>query len=386
MPAASWPSTIGSGNVQSPFMMCQSLWQTPAAMTLTRASPAWGPCCCTSTTSSGVLALYRIAAFIERFDHLEVVVPFADQEPDRLAGRRQRGGEVARLALELRRLERAVRDDEGGVERFEMALRAQRLLHLVGELDVRVARRQAHGLQVVHAAGAQPALHRVRRKIEAPAPIGGEDHAGKMGARGVARDVDAVGIAAEAVGVALHPRDGAAHLRGHRDEAATDVLDPGEVRYHEMPAGADEELGRERVVPGEAGPPRASMDEDVDRRIGARGGVHVEAFDGRGAVCVAPGRAKSRADGFAVGRVALDELLAVWRPGTQVVGGVELGLIHVEPDTRLRARDPSTSVSQGTDGARPMVAPPRTPPTPAARSNRRSGARRSAARPAIHRT
>ncbi|OGL00279.1 MAG: hypothetical protein A3E31_14990 [Candidatus Rokubacteria bacterium RIFCSPHIGHO2_12_FULL_73_22] len=55
-PAASWPSAIGSGSVQSPFMMCQSLWQMPAALTRTRASPALGPCCSTSTIWSGVLA------------------------------------------------------------------------------------------------------------------------------------------------------------------------------------------------------------------------------------------------------------------------------------------------------------------------------------------
>ena len=35
MPAASWPRTMGSGTCQSPFMMCQSLWQTPAALTRT---------------------------------------------------------------------------------------------------------------------------------------------------------------------------------------------------------------------------------------------------------------------------------------------------------------------------------------------------------------
>src|SRR5207247_2772108 len=63
-PAASCPSTIGRGRVQSPLMMCQSLWQTPVAITRTRASPAWGPCCSTSTTSRGVFALYRTAAFI----------------------------------------------------------------------------------------------------------------------------------------------------------------------------------------------------------------------------------------------------------------------------------------------------------------------------------
>src|SRR2546426_810888 len=44
-PAASCPSTMGRGRVQSPLMMCQSLWQTPVAITRTRASPACGPCC-----------------------------------------------------------------------------------------------------------------------------------------------------------------------------------------------------------------------------------------------------------------------------------------------------------------------------------------------------
>src|SRR5262245_14934202 len=63
MPAASWPRTIGRGGVQSPFMMCQSLWQMPAAFTFTRASPACGPCWTRSTTWSGVLALNSTAAF-----------------------------------------------------------------------------------------------------------------------------------------------------------------------------------------------------------------------------------------------------------------------------------------------------------------------------------
>ena len=44
------------GDAQSPFMMCQSLWQTPVAITRTRASPAFGPSCSTSTTWSGLLA------------------------------------------------------------------------------------------------------------------------------------------------------------------------------------------------------------------------------------------------------------------------------------------------------------------------------------------
>src|SRR5881628_3335177 len=163
----------------------------------------------------------------------------------------------------------------------------------------------------------------------------------------------AVGIAAEAVSVALHPRDGAAYLRGHRHEAAADVLDRGEVRHDEMRARPHEQLGRECVVAGEAGPPRAPVDEDVDRGVGARGGIDVEGLDRCRAVCVAPRRAKSYADGVAVARVALDDLISVGRPDALVVGRVELGLIQVEPHARPRALDPSRGVSQVEDGAGP---------------------------------
>ena len=62
MPAASWPSTIGSGSGQSPFMMCQSLMHTPAAFTCTRTSPAFGPSCSRSRICSGLLTSVRTAA------------------------------------------------------------------------------------------------------------------------------------------------------------------------------------------------------------------------------------------------------------------------------------------------------------------------------------
>ena len=81
-----------------------------------------------------------------------------------------------------------------------MALRAQRVLHLVGELDVAAARGEAHGLEVEHAAATQAALHGVEREIEVLGPVGGENHACKMTARRVARNVDSLGIAAEAWG------------------------------------------------------------------------------------------------------------------------------------------------------------------------------------------
>src|SRR5437773_2396405 len=94
----------------------------------------------------------------QRFDDLEVVVAIGDEELHRFACRLHCRGEVARLTLEFRSLERAVRDDHGGVELVEMALRAQRVLRLVGELDVAAARGEAHRLEVEHAAAQQAAL------------------------------------------------------------------------------------------------------------------------------------------------------------------------------------------------------------------------------------
>src|SRR5437660_1192695 len=62
MPAASWPSTIGSGNGQSPFMMCQSLMHTPAALTCTRTSFALGGSCSRSRICKGLLTSVSTAA------------------------------------------------------------------------------------------------------------------------------------------------------------------------------------------------------------------------------------------------------------------------------------------------------------------------------------
>src|SRR5689334_10955892 len=47
----------------------------------------------------------------ERFLHLEMIEPFADDQLDRFAGSFYRSGEVAALALELRRFLGAVGDD-----------------------------------------------------------------------------------------------------------------------------------------------------------------------------------------------------------------------------------------------------------------------------------
>src|SRR6266699_770696 len=133
----------------------------------------------------------------ERLEDLEVVVALRDEELCGPADRLDRRGEVARLALELRRLERPVREHYGAIEPPEVALGAQRVLHLVGELHVGAARGEPHRLQIVHAAAKQPAFHRVRRKIEFLLPVGDEHDAREMGARGMARKVEPVRVAAE---------------------------------------------------------------------------------------------------------------------------------------------------------------------------------------------
>src|SRR5437867_115158 len=59
--------------------------------------------------------------------------------------------------------------------------------------------------------------------------------------------------------------------------------------------GLDKQLGRERVVLGEARTPRAAVDEDVDRRVGALGREDVEPFNGGGPVRMALRGAQARA-------------------------------------------------------------------------------------------
>jgi hypothetical protein len=150
----------------------------------------------------------------------------------------------------------------------------------------------------------------------------------------MARDVQAVGIAAEAARVPVDPGDRATHLVGHRHHASAHVLDRGEVRHDEVGTGAHEQLGGKRIVLGEAGAPRDAVDEDVDRRVGAHGRVEVEALDLRRGVCEAPRRAEPCAGGVALDREAWNDLLAIRRPHGLVVGRVQLGLIEIESHTR----------------------------------------------------
>src|SRR5262245_36913684 len=106
-----------------------------------------------------------------------------------------------------------------------------------------------------------------------------------------------------------------------------------------MRPGVHEQLGGVGGVLGQAAAPRAAVNEDVDRRVRAAGWVDVQCFDGRRAVRVASGNAQASAHAVAVGRVALDDLGKIRSVLALIVGGIELGLIHVEPhDRALDAR------------------------------------------------
>src|SRR4051812_1333072 len=67
----------------------------------------------------------------QRLIDLEVIVARRHDDPHRLAGGLQSRREVARLPLEFRRLQRAVNERHRTVDVVEMALRTERLLHLV---------------------------------------------------------------------------------------------------------------------------------------------------------------------------------------------------------------------------------------------------------------
>src|SRR5439155_7562017 len=78
----------------------------------------------------------------QRLGQFQVAVMVADQQFNRLAGRLYRRGEIAGLTLEFRGLAGAIGNDQWCAQLVEVALRAQRRDHLVGEFDVGRAVRQ----------------------------------------------------------------------------------------------------------------------------------------------------------------------------------------------------------------------------------------------------
>jgi hypothetical protein len=95
---------------------------------------------------------------------LVVIVALADPQLDWLACRLHGRVEVPALALELGRLERTVGEDERGVQAVEMALRAELLLHRIGELDVTVALGEPNRLEIVHSAAEERAFEDIERQ------------------------------------------------------------------------------------------------------------------------------------------------------------------------------------------------------------------------------
>jgi hypothetical protein len=71
----------------------------------------------------------------ERLSHFEMIVPFGDNELHRFARRFHGRREIARLPLEVRRLQQSARQHQRCVDLIEVTLRAQRMLRLVGELE-----------------------------------------------------------------------------------------------------------------------------------------------------------------------------------------------------------------------------------------------------------
>src|SRR5258706_127146 len=160
-----------------------------------------------------------------------------------------------------------------------------------------------------------------------------------MGARGMARNVEPVRVAAELLRVAMDPGDCATYLLGHHGQVAAEILHGGEIQDDEVGAGAHERFRGKSVVLREPAAPGSTVQEHVYRCVRARGCKNIEPLDGRGAVGVAPRRPDPRAGDFAVGRIAPGDLRLVGRVDALVVGVVELLLVQVEPHARpSRAR------------------------------------------------
>src|ERR1041384_4399095 len=161
-----------------------------------------------------------------RLLHLEVVVALADDELDRLAGGLDGGGELARLALELGRLERNVADDERRVQLIQMALRAELLLGLVVELDVLAAFGEPRSFQIVHAAYEHRAFEDVQRQIEFSLPVGDRHDAAEMRAGGGSPEINAVGVAGKRRRVVRDPRESPQPVTAHAKKAPAPTGNP----------------------------------------------------------------------------------------------------------------------------------------------------------------
>ena len=171
-----------------------------------------------------------------------------------------------------------MRKNKRRVQLVDMASRAECLLHLVGEFHVFRTLRQPHRLEIVHAAAQRRAFENVDGQVLL-APIMGHHAAAEMRAGGMGREIKPSGITAKARGIAVDPGDCAAHLLDHGKQACAGVVHIRKVENDVMRPCLHERFGQKRVIGTAIGPPRATVDENVDRRIRRFGTVDVELLD-----------------------------------------------------------------------------------------------------------
>ncbi len=237
---------------------------------------------------------------------------------------------------------------------------AQLFDHGVGEFHIRRSLRQRDRRQIVHAAQQHRALAEIRRQALF-LPAARQHHAGQMRARGMRRDINAVAVAAEALGVPVDPAERAPHLLVHRKQIAAGLIDIDEVDDDAMRAGANERLGLHGVIRRDVPPPGAAVNEHVDRRALDAAVEDVEPFVLARPVGDALWHAENRAGPLARGLPPLDDQRAVRRPDFLVVGVVQRLLVHVEEDQRAqrtqgsRAAEPECTFMAGrlTQASRP---------------------------------
>src|SRR5215813_4605024 len=132
-------------------------------------------------------------------------------------------------------------------------------------------------------------------------------------------------------GIFVDPCDCATNLIGHRHEVAVSLFNRYEVNRDEDRAGCDEHLGRIGGVLRRPAAPRATVNEDLDRRIAACSLVYVDLLDLRRTIGDALGFEASPCR-LAPQRTPLANVGLVGCPDALIICVIELLLIHVKPD------------------------------------------------------
>ena len=155
-----------------------------------------------------------------------------------------------------------------------------------------------------------------------------------MAARGMAADIEPLGIAIEAFRIRAYPRDGATHLRRQYAQVSARVPHRGEINGDKMRPGVDKHLGGVGAIPCRAVQPDAAMDEDEDRCPRPTSPIDVERFDPARSVGHALGFADARTHLRAVGDKALVDPIEERLVSPLVIRRVELDLIVVHENER----------------------------------------------------